>query len=450
MNRVRAHRLAPASARRQSAVADRKAQSLRTRVEAEQGGRRLQRAQRRPHPPPARRPVSQAIHDPHDPQAHLVSATFRLPHRDGRRRASSSTRSSPATRPFRDEHARRSDRRGADPYRAHPRPWRPCRRHASPSPGETGATIIANDRARSQWLADEGRWRTCDPGNTGGTLHQDGFARHLRATAFHSSASIDENGVSSRRSAMPNGLVLHFPGRTDALPHGRHRHLRRHGADRTSCTRPKIGLVPVGDRFTMGGAVAALACRRYFAFETIVPCHYGTFRFIDQERQTQVPGGDGRQRLRSRCASRKVGETLVLVVRRLRIAGPERPPEPNPCPSTLATVKRVAALCRASPSPRNAPRQMRGELNAILGFVEQLAEVDVAGVEPMTVRRPHADEDAARTVVTDGAQAPTTSSPTRRSRTIISSSFPRWWSELDLRARPSHQRFRSPKRRPLP
>ena len=32
---------------------------------------------------------------------------------------------------------------------------------------------------------------------------------------------------------------------------------------------PAIGIVPVGDRFTMGGAVAALACRRFFKFETV-------------------------------------------------------------------------------------------------------------------------------------------------------------------------------------
>jgi len=41
--------------------------------------------------------------------------------------------------------------------------------------------------------------------------------------------------------------------------------------------RPKIGLVPVGGRFTMDGATAALAVKRYFDFDMAVPCHYGTF-----------------------------------------------------------------------------------------------------------------------------------------------------------------------------
>ena len=50
--------------------------------------------------------------------------------------------------------------------------------------------------------------------------------------------------------------------------------------------RPKIGLVPIGDRFTMGGRVAAMACTRFFEFDTIVPCHYGSFPIIDQSAET--------------------------------------------------------------------------------------------------------------------------------------------------------------------
>jgi aspartyl-tRNA(Asn)/glutamyl-tRNA(Gln) amidotransferase subunit C len=47
------------------------------------------------------------------------------------------------------------------------------------------------------------------------------------------------------------------------------------------------------------------------------------------------------------------------------------------------TVKRVAHLARIRVSDEEA-EALKGELNAILGFVEQLNEVDVAGVEPMT------------------------------------------------------------------
>ena len=43
--------------------------------------------------------------------------------------------------------------------------------------------------------------------------------------------------------------------------------------------KPDIGLVPIGDRFTMGGAVAALSCKRYFNFSTIIPCHLVLFNY---------------------------------------------------------------------------------------------------------------------------------------------------------------------------
>ena len=49
----------------------------------------------------------------------------------------------------------------------------------------------------------------------------------------------------------------------------------------------------------------------------------------------------------------------------------------------LKTVKRVAHLARIAVTEQEAER-MVGELNTILGFVEQLNEVDVEGVEPMT------------------------------------------------------------------
>jgi aspartyl-tRNA(Asn)/glutamyl-tRNA(Gln) amidotransferase subunit C len=49
----------------------------------------------------------------------------------------------------------------------------------------------------------------------------------------------------------------------------------------------------------------------------------------------------------------------------------------------IETVRRVARLARIAVTSEEAER-MTGELNQILGFVEQLNEVDVSGVEPMT------------------------------------------------------------------
>ncbi|MDO6963066.1 Asp-tRNA(Asn)/Glu-tRNA(Gln) amidotransferase subunit GatC [Rhizobium alvei] len=66
----------------------------------------------------------------------------------------------------------------------------------------------------------------------------------------------------------------------------------------------------------------------------------------------------------------------------------------------VATVKRVARLARLAVSEDEAVR-MTGELNGILGFVEQLSEVDVDGVEPMTSVTPMAMKKRAD-VVNDG------------------------------------------------
>ncbi|MCX7305333.1 MAG: Asp-tRNA(Asn)/Glu-tRNA(Gln) amidotransferase subunit GatC [Hyphomicrobiales bacterium] len=69
----------------------------------------------------------------------------------------------------------------------------------------------------------------------------------------------------------------------------------------------------------------------------------------------------------------------------------------------IATVKRVARLARIAVSEDDALR-MAGELNTILGFVEQLNEVDVTGVEPMTSVIPMAMKKR-QDAVTDGDKA---------------------------------------------
>lgn len=47
------------------------------------------------------------------------------------------------------------------------------------------------------------------------------------------------------------------------------------------------------------------------------------------------------------------------------------------------TVRRIARLARIAVTAEDVPH-LQGELNAILDFVAQLNEVNVAGIEPMT------------------------------------------------------------------
>jgi aspartyl-tRNA(Asn)/glutamyl-tRNA(Gln) amidotransferase subunit C len=48
-----------------------------------------------------------------------------------------------------------------------------------------------------------------------------------------------------------------------------------------------------------------------------------------------------------------------------------------------ATVRRIAHLARIAVTESEVPH-LQGELNAMLAFVEQLSEVNVEGIEPMT------------------------------------------------------------------
>ncbi|MFD2180945.1 Asp-tRNA(Asn)/Glu-tRNA(Gln) amidotransferase subunit GatC [Rhodoplanes azumiensis] len=65
-----------------------------------------------------------------------------------------------------------------------------------------------------------------------------------------------------------------------------------------------------------------------------------------------------------------------------------------------ATVRRIAHLARIAVEDAEV-EHLQGELNAILAFVEQLSEVDVEGVEPMTSVTPMVMKKR-EDVVTDG------------------------------------------------
>lgn len=68
-----------------------------------------------------------------------------------------------------------------------------------------------------------------------------------------------------------------------------------------------------------------------------------------------------------------------------------------------ATVRRIAHLARIRVADDEI-EHLGGEINAILAFVEQLSEVDVTGVEPMTSVIPMALKQRPD-VVADGGDA---------------------------------------------
>ena len=68
-----------------------------------------------------------------------------------------------------------------------------------------------------------------------------------------------------------------------------------------------------------------------------------------------------------------------------------------------ATVRRIAHLARIAVADDEV-EHLRGEINSILSFVEQLSEVNVEGVEPMTSVMPMVMKKRTD-VVTDGDNA---------------------------------------------
>ena len=67
-----------------------------------------------------------------------------------------------------------------------------------------------------------------------------------------------------------------------------------------------------------------------------------------------------------------------------------------------ATVKKVASLARIAITDADAER-LAPELNNILGWIEQLGEVDTSGVEPMTAVIPN-ELRLRQDIVTEGGQ----------------------------------------------
>lgn len=169
---------------------------------------------------------------------------------------------------------------------------------------ETGATVLANADLAA-WLGSKGVSKI-EMGNTGGTVAFDGFTVTF-TNALHSSAQITEDGV-SHALGNANGLMLHIDNEPSLLHMG--------DTDIFSDMKlvnelhqPDIGLVPIGDRFTMGGAVAALACQRFFEFQTAIPCHYGSFPIIDHTPEKFVAGMEG---TKTKVETPKPGHSLEV------------------------------------------------------------------------------------------------------------------------------------------
>lgn len=160
-----------------------------------------------------------------------------------------------------------------------------------------GATLFATYEL-AQHIGNLGAEKL-EPMNTGGTVAAQDFRLTL-VDALHSSSSGgvylgNPNGIIVRPNTGP--AVYHL-GDTDVFPGM---------ALIDELYKPEIGFVPIGDRFTMGAETAAFACRKYFRFKTVFPCHFGTFPVLDPTPDKFVQMMEGQNVL-----TPKVGEATSV------------------------------------------------------------------------------------------------------------------------------------------
>ncbi|HKA71170.1 MAG TPA: metal-dependent hydrolase [Xanthobacteraceae bacterium] len=145
-----------------------------------------------------------------------------------------------------------------------------------------GATVTTNYDL-CMWLAAKGLEKF-NPMNTGGTTDLGRFTVTM-VRADHSSGDIKDGmpiylgnpcGVIIKAANEPT--VYHM-GDTDVFGDM---------ALIAELHQPKIAMVPVGDRFTMGPRTAAFAVKRFFKLDAVIPCHYGSFPIIEQNADAFV------------------------------------------------------------------------------------------------------------------------------------------------------------------
>lgn len=127
--------------------------------------------------------------------------------------------------------------------------------------------------------------------NKGGTVKLGDVAVTMVAAAHSSSVTVEGRpmyvGAEAGYMIEAEGKTIYFMGDTDVM------------ADMAvfeELHQPEIGIVPVGGHFTMDVARAAFACRRFFDFKTVIPCHYKTFPLLAQSAaDMDVPGAEIRE-----------------------------------------------------------------------------------------------------------------------------------------------------------
>lgn len=138
---------------------------------------------------------------------------------------------------------------------------------------DNGATLVANFEV-AMYLAANGVGNY-SPGNHGGRISFEDFDC-VFTNAWHSSSHV-ENGTPIYLGNPAGFVVLPKKERGRSLYVSGDTGITYDMKIIQDLYKPDFGIMCIGDRFTMGPDQAAYACKTFFKFKTVIPCHYATF-----------------------------------------------------------------------------------------------------------------------------------------------------------------------------
>ncbi len=143
--------------------------------------------------------------------------------------------------------------------------------------------------------------------NPGGEMDLGPFSLAL-TNAIHSSSAGEDKPI---YLGQPCGLVV-MAKNEPTLYHAGDTEIFSDMALIDEFYAPQIGCLPIGDVYTMGAKKAAVATKRYFNFDTVIPMHYATFPPLDQSADNFIAEMKGAT---TKVLALKQGESTVQALR---------------------------------------------------------------------------------------------------------------------------------------
>jgi L-ascorbate metabolism protein UlaG (beta-lactamase superfamily) len=135
------------------------------------------------------------------------------------------------------------------------------------------ATLVANFEI-AMYLAAKGV-ANYSPGNHGGRISFEDFDC-VFTNAWHSSSHVD-NGTPIYLGNPAGFVILPKKEKGRALYVSGDTGVTYDMKIIQDLYKPAFGIICMGDRFTMGPEQAAYACKTFFKFRKVIPCHFATF-----------------------------------------------------------------------------------------------------------------------------------------------------------------------------